>query len=341
MHVVTQGTNEAACCCYERFGFRKDTVQRVYHMWLPEHITGPLSRSDQGPIPFCRVHTTSAECKPPATNLTHLPPPCPPAHLLTYPPTHLPTTITYTQPLVPLPLRQGAGLCGAGGGRRHRLLLALHVQLRHAYSKVTRRSRKGARSTVRHRGVRAGSPPVQPTARGRSDPALLHLRQHRECLRAARGGACVRGCAQRHSEYRRDPYRGSYHPPYQSHLLRALRGRLLRDGCDHGDRTAAQAAGNRGRGAGIHGALQRPTPGHYWGLRVFLLPLHEEHRVRRGGRLSSEPQCGVRQQSGDCEGEGNQQKRLPAWKDVEVLLDGCGLLLCAIRALLRSLALTA
>mmetsp|Transcript_4974 Transcript_4974/g.10865 ORF Transcript_4974/g.10865 Transcript_4974/m.10865 type:complete len:425 (+) Transcript_4974:1772-3046(+) len=61
MHVVTQGTNEAACCCYERFGFRKDTVQRVYHMWLPEHITGPLSRSDQGPIPFCRVHTTNKE----------------------------------------------------------------------------------------------------------------------------------------------------------------------------------------------------------------------------------------------------------------------------------------
>jgi dTDP-4-amino-4,6-dideoxygalactose transaminase len=60
MTVVTQGSNEAALACYERFGFRRESVQEVRHVWLPDHLH-IHSRSDQGPIPFCRQHFTGKE----------------------------------------------------------------------------------------------------------------------------------------------------------------------------------------------------------------------------------------------------------------------------------------
>jgi GNAT superfamily N-acetyltransferase len=61
MNVVTQGANQPACACYEHFGFGKDTMQEVYHVWLPEHLPGPLARADQDRIPFCKQHFTGKE----------------------------------------------------------------------------------------------------------------------------------------------------------------------------------------------------------------------------------------------------------------------------------------
>lgn len=60
--VVTQGANAPACACYERFGFQKETVQEVYHTWLPKHLTSPMVPADQAnPIPFCKQHFTGKE----------------------------------------------------------------------------------------------------------------------------------------------------------------------------------------------------------------------------------------------------------------------------------------
>ena len=61
VNVVTQGENAPACACYERFGFKKETLQEVYHTWLPDHLVTPLARADQGPIPFCKQHFTGKE----------------------------------------------------------------------------------------------------------------------------------------------------------------------------------------------------------------------------------------------------------------------------------------
>ena len=62
VNVITQGNNMAACACYERFGFRKDILQEVFHVWLPDHLKSPLVRADQAnPIPFCRQHLTGKE----------------------------------------------------------------------------------------------------------------------------------------------------------------------------------------------------------------------------------------------------------------------------------------
>ena len=63
LNVVTQGSNETACKCYEGFGFTVLSTQRIHHVWLPEHIVGPVSRADQLTIPFCRQHITGMEQK--------------------------------------------------------------------------------------------------------------------------------------------------------------------------------------------------------------------------------------------------------------------------------------
>ena len=63
INVVTQGENAAACACYEAAGFHKEILQEVYHVWLPEHLTSPLVRADNGPIPFCKQHLTGRENK--------------------------------------------------------------------------------------------------------------------------------------------------------------------------------------------------------------------------------------------------------------------------------------
>lgn len=67
MNVVTQGNNGPASHCYERFGFKKQTIQQINHVWLPDHLDQP-SRTDQDPIPFCRQHFTGREKEA----LTHL-----------------------------------------------------------------------------------------------------------------------------------------------------------------------------------------------------------------------------------------------------------------------------
>lgn len=59
--VITQGANKVACCCYEKFGFTKVTIQDVYHVWLPQHMIEPLSRSDKAKLPFCKQHLTGSE----------------------------------------------------------------------------------------------------------------------------------------------------------------------------------------------------------------------------------------------------------------------------------------
>eukprot|EP01034_Spumella_vulgaris_P022017 gene22014-28110_t len=61
INVITQGANEAACRTYESFGFTVESVQDIYHVWLPEHLVQPVSRADQGPIPFCKQHLTGNE----------------------------------------------------------------------------------------------------------------------------------------------------------------------------------------------------------------------------------------------------------------------------------------
>lgn len=61
LNVVTQGENAPACACYESFGFRKETLQEVYHVWLPDDLSSPIVRADQGPIPFCKQHVTGKE----------------------------------------------------------------------------------------------------------------------------------------------------------------------------------------------------------------------------------------------------------------------------------------
>lgn len=61
LSVITQGTNAAACTCYERFGLIKTTIQQVYHVWLPDDLVEPISRADRDPIPFCRQHLTGKE----------------------------------------------------------------------------------------------------------------------------------------------------------------------------------------------------------------------------------------------------------------------------------------
>jgi len=59
--VITQGANEAACRCYEKFGFVKYSSQLVHHAWLPMHLLEPLSRSDRARLPFCKQHMTGKE----------------------------------------------------------------------------------------------------------------------------------------------------------------------------------------------------------------------------------------------------------------------------------------
>jgi ribosomal protein S18 acetylase RimI-like enzyme len=61
LSVVTQGANGPACSCYEKFGFLKDTIQYVYHAWLPQHLEEPLQRADHGKIPFCKQFLTGKE----------------------------------------------------------------------------------------------------------------------------------------------------------------------------------------------------------------------------------------------------------------------------------------
>lgn len=61
LSVVTQGANEQACNCYKRFGLALNTEQKVYHIWLPQHLDEPLLRADQGPIPFCKQFMTGNE----------------------------------------------------------------------------------------------------------------------------------------------------------------------------------------------------------------------------------------------------------------------------------------
>jgi GNAT superfamily N-acetyltransferase len=60
MNVVTQGSNEPACKCYERFGYELESTQDVYHCWLPEHLERE-SRADTTLIPFCKQHFTGKE----------------------------------------------------------------------------------------------------------------------------------------------------------------------------------------------------------------------------------------------------------------------------------------
>lgn len=60
--VITQGSNKVACTCYETFGFELQYTQEVTHLWLPEHLTMPLSQSDQRhTIPFCKQYITGKE----------------------------------------------------------------------------------------------------------------------------------------------------------------------------------------------------------------------------------------------------------------------------------------
>lgn len=61
MTVITQGANAAACACYENFGFTLASVQGVYHVWLPQHLIEPLSRSDRAKLPFCKQHFSGKE----------------------------------------------------------------------------------------------------------------------------------------------------------------------------------------------------------------------------------------------------------------------------------------
>lgn len=60
MDVVTQGANEAACKCYEHFGFSVQSRQAVYHVWLPADLPDP-SHADNSRIPFCKQHFTGKE----------------------------------------------------------------------------------------------------------------------------------------------------------------------------------------------------------------------------------------------------------------------------------------
>lgn len=60
MNVVTQGSNEPACKCYERFGYELVQTQSVYHCWLPENLEQE-SRADMTLIPFCKQHFTGKE----------------------------------------------------------------------------------------------------------------------------------------------------------------------------------------------------------------------------------------------------------------------------------------
>lgn len=59
--VVTQGANRTACSCYEQFGFEVVATQKVFHVWLPQHLEEPKLVSDQGPIPFCKQFMTGNE----------------------------------------------------------------------------------------------------------------------------------------------------------------------------------------------------------------------------------------------------------------------------------------
>jgi dTDP-4-amino-4,6-dideoxygalactose transaminase len=61
MSVVTQGSNVAACKCYERFGFALQSTQKVFHAWLPDHLQEHVSVCDSSPIPFCKQHLTGNE----------------------------------------------------------------------------------------------------------------------------------------------------------------------------------------------------------------------------------------------------------------------------------------
>lgn len=62
INVVTQGENVPAMQCYESFGFKVKTTQDVYHVWLPDNLSGPLHPADsQSLIPFCRQHFTGKE----------------------------------------------------------------------------------------------------------------------------------------------------------------------------------------------------------------------------------------------------------------------------------------
>ena len=61
LSVVTQGSNDAACCTYEKFGMNVSIVQEVQHVWLPQHLIEPNSRTDQAPIPFCKQYFTGQE----------------------------------------------------------------------------------------------------------------------------------------------------------------------------------------------------------------------------------------------------------------------------------------
>eukprot|EP01038_Epipyxis_sp_PR26KG_P009288 gene9288-12515_t len=62
INVITQGSNQTACQCYEKFGFIKYSTQQVYHVWLPDHLLENVSVSDQSStIPFCKQHLTGKE----------------------------------------------------------------------------------------------------------------------------------------------------------------------------------------------------------------------------------------------------------------------------------------
>jgi predicted GNAT family acetyltransferase len=63
LQVVTQGANKTACSCYESYGFLPVSVQDVYHVWLPQHLIEPLSRSDQAKLPFCKQYFTGKEAE--------------------------------------------------------------------------------------------------------------------------------------------------------------------------------------------------------------------------------------------------------------------------------------
>lgn len=61
--IVTQGSNIAACSCYESFGFMKSSIQNIHHIWLPQGLIEPSSRIlDAGArIPFCKQYFTGNE----------------------------------------------------------------------------------------------------------------------------------------------------------------------------------------------------------------------------------------------------------------------------------------
>jgi len=59
--VVTQGANISACSCYEKFGFKLSTTQKIYHAWLPQHLEEPNARADKGVLPFCKQYFVGKE----------------------------------------------------------------------------------------------------------------------------------------------------------------------------------------------------------------------------------------------------------------------------------------